>query len=60
MKCMECGAPTETATTLDQPICRRCAEEKGFPLCTELGKYIADDSFSCSYICDGCVYRKIE
>lgn len=56
MNCMDCGAKTDFLTTLDQAICRRCAEKRGFPLCTESGKYIADKDFSCGWVCGDCAY----
>ena len=57
MKCIYCGAKTSYLTSLDDPICEQCAEENGFPLCTDMGKYIADDSFECDHICNDCIHR---
>lgn len=54
MKCAYCGTQTEFLTTMEEPICLHCAEENGFSLCTELGKYIADASFTCDFMCVDC------
>lgn len=56
MKCRYCGSSTETFTSLDEPICYACAEKRNFPLCTDLGKYIADETFTCDFVCDDCIY----
>lgn len=56
MKCKYCNAPTDTFTSLDEPICEHCAQEQGFLLCTDLGKYIAAAEFSCDYDCSECSF----
>lgn len=56
MKCTYCGKATDYLTTLDKPVCRHCAEEKGLLLCTQQGKYVADSGFSCDHICNDCIY----
>lgn len=57
MKCTYCGTKTDCLTTTDAPICISCAEEQGFCLCTELGKYIEDKNFNCDNICNDCIYN---
>lgn len=58
MKCKFCGVTkTDFLTSLDSPICLKCAEKNNFILCTELGKYIADSNFTCSHICSDCDYE---
>lgn len=54
MKCIFCGRPTETLTSMDEPICEFCVQTRHFHLCTELGKYIASPDFSCDYNCADC------
>ena len=58
MECNYCEKITDCLTNQDTPICRQCADKKGFPLCTKLGKYIEDNTFICNQICNGCIYEE--
>lgn len=58
MNCKYCGQRTDLLTSLDQPICLLCAQEKHFSLCTEIGKYIADASFTCDLNCKDCINKQ--
>lgn len=60
MNCGRCGGKTVYLTTEDEPICEQCAREHGYSICTELGKYVAVDDFSCDHICMDCINSKGE
>lgn len=55
MKCMYCNTETDLSTSTGSPICHSCANEHNFPLCTESGCYIEDDSFQCDNNCNDCI-----
>ncbi len=57
MKCYICGGKADMTTTTDLPICHSCAEKKGFVVCTEIGKVIADEKFNCNYVCSDCYVK---
>lgn len=57
MKCIYCGKTTDCFTSLENPICHSCANEKGFQLCTKSGKYIEDKNFNCDNICNDCKHN---
>ncbi len=58
MKCYFCNNDAEILTTDGKNICRHCAEEKNFTVCTKLGKVIADKNFHCDIICNDCIYEE--
>ena len=51
MKCKECGKQTDFLFENDEPICSSCANENGYTICTETGKY---KDFDCDNICSDC------
>lgn len=57
MKCIYCGKTADCLTSLENSICHSCANEKGFQLCTKLGKYIEDKNFNCDNICNDCIHN---
>ena len=57
MKCIYCGKAADCFTSMDNPICSDCAKEKGFQLCTKLGKHIEDKDFYCDNNCNDCIHN---
>ncbi len=49
---------TDLETTNNQLICCSCKDERGYDVCTKIGKVIADSTFSCGHICNDCFIRK--
>lgn len=60
MECVHCGRETSFFTVEDEAICSHCAETRGFPLCAELGKYVASSEFVCGHTCSDCEIKERE
>ena len=58
MTCHICGGKADMQTTTNLPICHSCAEQKGYMVCTELGKVIEDATFSCDWDCNDCARKE--
>ncbi len=58
MKCFYCGGEADMQTAKGFPICHSCAEQKGYTVCTELGKVIENADFQCDKICSDCIWKE--